>query len=222
MPNDPAQNPLCRLCESTATTKVTPAPARPMWHCPDCDLIFVGESALPTRDRERERYLQHRNRIDDFGYVATFDGIREAVRVCAAAQPNPRILDFGCGPAPVLVELLKRDGLNATGYDPFFAPSLNDDARFDIITCVETVEHFAQPRATFERIAKVLRPNGTFILQTQWHAGPMSIHHWWYARDDTHVAFYCAATMPVVADILNADRFEVLSEGLCVFHRHDR
>ncbi len=221
MPNDSAQTPPCRLCEAAPTTKVMPAPARPMWHCPYCDLVFVDESALPARDRERDRYLQHHNSIDDPGYVATFDRIREAVRDHAAAQPNPSILDFGCGPTPVLVELLKRDGFNATDYDPFFAPSFVDGASFDIITCVETAEHFAHPRATFARIAALLRPRGTFIMQTQWHAGPASIHHWWYARDATHVAFYSAETLTIIANLLEAETLDVLSDGLCAF-RHCR
>jgi len=200
---------------------VLPTPARQMWHCRNCDLILVDESALPTPDREKARYLQHHNSIDNAGYVATFDGIRAAVRQHAADFTAPRILDFGCGPAPVLVELLQRDGFDATGYDPFFAPSLDDPARFDIITCVETVEHFAHPRATFEQIATLLQTNGTFIMQTQWHRGAAAMRDWWYARDETHVAFYCAATMSVVADILTAGEFEVLKEGLCCFRRHE-
>ena len=217
----PVEVPNCRLCGASCSAPVSPTPVRAMWHCRKCDLIFVDDVALPPSEQERERYLKHQNHIDDEGYVATFDQIRQLVRDHARTKPQPHLLDFGCGPVPVLVELMRRESFDAKGYDPYFTPTLCDGEQFDVITCVETVEHFARPRRSFEQIDAHLKANGVFIMQTQWHHGPETIHDWWYARDITHVAFYSDATLPTIAEILHADEYESPTAGISIFRRND-
>ncbi len=39
-----------------------------------------------------------------------------------------------------------------------------DDASFDVVTCLEVIEHVSQPTALLREIARVLRPGGTAIL----------------------------------------------------------
>ena len=106
-----------------------------------------------------------------------------------------RVLDYGCGPCPVLVDLLRRAGYDAVGYDPLFAPDADLSRPFDTVISVETFEHFANPRAELHRIASLLRPGGHLIITTLFHHGPAGIPNWWYARDKTHVSFYSPATL---------------------------
>ena len=119
-----------------------------------------------------------------------------------------RVLDYGSGPGPVMVDLLREAGYDATGWDPFFA---NDPATigvgcgvgcaagaapsFEAVVSVETFEHFAEPRLEMERIVGLLRSDGLLIVQTLFHHGPETIADWWYVRDPTHVAFYSHATL---------------------------
>ena len=59
-------------------------------------------------------------------------------------------LDYGCGFAPALANILKSRGFKVELYDPFFFPDKKVfNKQYDFITCTETVEHFFYP---FEEI----------------------------------------------------------------------
>ena len=98
-----------------------------------------------------------------------------------------RVLDMGCG-AGLLAEPLTRMGASVTGVDA--APenirvakahaeqsALTIDYRageieavagetFDLITCLEVIEHVADPAVFMTGLARLLAPNGLMILST--------------------------------------------------------
>jgi SAM-dependent methyltransferase len=63
--------------------------------------------------------------------------------------------------------------LNADPNLPF------DDNSFDLVICTVSVEYLIHPEAIFEDVARVLRPNGTFVLtfSNRWFP-PKVIHVW--------------------------------------------
>lgn len=130
-----------------------------------------------------------------------------------------RVLDYGSGPNPVLVELLQRRGYRAVGYDPLFAPDTDLSEPFDAILAVEVFEHFAAPAREIKRITSLLRPGGRLIIHTLLHRGPNSFGDWWYARDLTHVTFYSLRTMRWIADKFRFHRFDSDGERLVKLDR---
>ncbi len=145
----------------------------------------------------RARYLKHHNTIEDSGYVEML--LRPIEMLRQHGVDIRRVLDYGCGPAPVLVELLKQEGYEAIGYDPLFAKDAGLSRPFDAVVSVETFEHFAEPQVELKRIVGLLRPGGYAVVMTQFHHGPDTIDDWWYARDPTHVAFYSQRTLDWIA-----------------------
>ncbi len=182
----------CPLCGTPSPFSLSYA-TRDFFHCPHCDLIFVPSTQHVELAAERQRYEQHNNNENNAGYVDMLDTVVNLLR--RFAGDAKRVLDYGCGPTPVLVNLLQRAGLDATGYDPIFAPGANLSKSFDAIVCVETVEHFRQPRESWTHMISLLRPGGILLVQTHFHTGPDSIDGWWYAHDKTHVSFYSDLTI---------------------------
>jgi SAM-dependent methyltransferase len=108
-------------------------------------------------------------------------------------------LDYGSGPTPVLVELLRKAGWDATGYDPFFAPDADLSRPFNAVVSTETFEHFRQPREETGRVLRLLAPGGVLVVMTSLCDAVTDWPRWHYARDETHVAFYSTRTFAHLA-----------------------
>ena len=107
---------------------------------------------------------------------------------CALA--NARVLDVGCG-GGLLAESLARAGAQVTAID--LAPSMVETARlhaldsgphdrlprrsrrtaaeqppakFDVVTCMEMLEHVPDPAATVAVLGKLVRPGGDVFIST--------------------------------------------------------
>jgi SAM-dependent methyltransferase len=124
--------------------------------------------------------------------------------------PKPgRALDAGCGHGAIVYELLDR-GWDAYGFDMskwlieqarnfstqaaqrFSVGELPDvpiQGSFDLITCVEVLEHVPDPQAVLSALRERLRPGGRLIATTP-NLRPLI--PWWDAEtiDPTHVSVH--------------------------------
>lgn len=107
-----------------------------------------------------------------------------------ASLASARALDVGCG-GGLLAESLNRAGARVTGID--LAPAMIDAARqhasdaqlpidyrvesaealaavepqsFDVVTCMEMLEHVPEPAATLGSLARLTRPGGHVFVST--------------------------------------------------------
>ncbi len=192
--------------------------------CPSCGGIFCGKEYLPSFEKERERYLLHKNSATDEGYRSVLEGFLSSVLgVLGTVNPSAlRILDFGCGPSPVLVNLCRERGWSAFGFDPVFFPggcpeSFSGEIRpgiFDLVLCHECAEHFHSPVKTFSEMSSFIKPEGFCAVSTHFvppvRTGekqdgkiipcfPDFFEKWWYRMDFTHVSFYSSGAMEKTA-----------------------
>ncbi|MEA2155670.1 MAG: hypothetical protein QOE11_1810 [Solirubrobacteraceae bacterium] len=115
---------------------------------------------------------------------ATLDGLE---------LPSPcRILDAGCGSGRTLDELAEYgdargvdlspaavDATRARGHDADVA-SVEDlpfpYGTFDLVTCLDVVEHTPDDRRTLDELRRVTRPGGTLLLTVPAHPALWSAH----------------------------------------------
>ena len=155
----------------------------------------------------------------DTGYRAFLEPAARATKASTASSAHG--LDYGCGPGPVLAEMLKESGRKVDLYDPFFfsAPPLRTP--YDFLTCTEAIEHFHNPRAEFGRLFELLKPQAPLIVMTAFRDVQQTSDaflHWHYRRDVTHVSFFSQRTLHACGERFNA-KVEFIGSSVAVMNR---
>lgn len=184
----------CPVCEHDAAHPFQTVGPRDYWRCPTCSCTFLQPDQRPSPAAERAEYRLHQNHPGDAGYRRHLQQLAgPLLQRLPLAQSG---LDFGCGPGPVLPDLLRDAGHAVALYDPFFRP--DDTAlatRYDFVTCTEVVEHFHHPADEFRRLQGLLKPGGWLGVMTRFQTDDARFAQWHYRRDPTHVVFYRETTL---------------------------
>ncbi|HEX5738583.1 MAG TPA: class I SAM-dependent methyltransferase [Hydrogenophaga sp.] len=189
----------CPVCEGQECHPFLTVGDRSYLRCPTCLATFLLPVQRPSPAAELAEYRLHQNTASDAGYREFLQ--RLSTPLLQRLHPGSHGLDFGCGPGPVLAELLREAGHAVSLYDPFFHPDTTTlSATYDFITCTEVIEHFHRPADEFRRLAGLLAPGGWLALMTNFQTDDARFAHWHYRRDPTHVVFYREATLRWLAN----------------------
>lgn len=161
----------------------------PYFRCTTCGFMFT-----PFFDdwtvSEFARFVYNDDYIKVDGEYAGVRPKREAAAIAQhlAGFTNLRILDYGSGTGMFSSYLQEEGYHNISSYDPFSSPS-RPEGRFDLVTCVEVLEHTTAPLTTLTDIAALLDPEGCVIFTTGiqtpnirelranwWYVGPRNGH----------------------------------------------
>lgn len=187
----------CPLCISSEIQDYYEDKKRRYLQCERCDLVFVATEFLPDRLQEKAEYDLHENSFEDTGYRQFLN--RAFMPVTEKQTPPASGLDFGCGPAPVLADMLTQAGFSMKWYDPIYA---NDKSvlsgRYDFITCTEAIEHFHRPVQEISLLTSLLKPDGLLVIMTKRVETPEKFANWHYKNDMTHVSFFSASTFDYI------------------------
>ena len=196
---------------------------RRFFRCGVCRLILVGSTDLPDLAAEKSRYLEHNNEVHDPDYRTFLARLWD--RVKPLLTPRASGLDYGAGPGPALVAMMREDGFEVEGYDPIFDPDTKALERtYDFIVCTETAEHMHRPGDELSRLDGMLRPGGllgvmtSFVDASDSPEGLAAFKNWYYRRDPTHVAFYSAATMEWIAGHMGW-QLELPAKNIAIFRK---
>jgi SAM-dependent methyltransferase len=137
-------------------------------------------------------------------------------------EPEARLLDAGCGSGRTLDELarygrvsgvdLSPDAVETArrrGHDDVRVGRVEElpfaDATFDVVTCLDVVEHTPDDRATLAELRRVTRPGGLLLVTVPAYQGLWS----WHDEVNQHFRRYdssslraaaCSAGLDVVTD----------------------
>ena len=177
------------------------------YFCKNCEAIFTAREEIVAAEEEKQRYLGHDNSHQNEGYVKMFKDFIEKV-IDPHLEKKGKALEFGCGPGPVLADLLVEEGFEVDKYDPYFYPDLNfKQKKYDLITSTEVFEHFSDPKKEIKLLNKLLKVGGYLAVMTSFHPGPEEFAEWWYKWDPTHIMFYNLKTFKKLVEDHN---FEII------------
>jgi len=185
--------PLCRA-DNRDTLHASSPSGGGYLRCNTCDLIYVTFDGILSPAEEQSRYLTHDNTHENAGYVDMLTRFIE--RAVTPHISTGKALEFGCGPGPVLADLLEARGFSVSLYDPYFAPDPGPlDCTYDIVTSTEVLEHVTDARSLWDRLRQLVKPGGYLAFTTRFHPGADAFAEWWYRRDPTHIRFYSRNTI---------------------------
>lgn len=160
----------------------------PIWRCPACSSIHC-ETEISGPELYRN-YPVHLSKADRFlrtwarklAKLGRFHGVGKA----------SLILDYGCGGGGLL-QCLKESGfINVHGFDPytqeFNKPSVLEN-KYDLVYCIEVIEHVAEPIAMLRTLRKLVRPGGLLILSTP-RAEGIDLQRWWLHQFPLHAPYH--------------------------------
>jgi hypothetical protein len=209
----------CIICRNPGPASFSTKDSKIYWSCNVCDGKYLDSLHYIYSDEEKERYLEHNNQIDDMDYRSFLAKL--AVPLNEKLSPGDTGLDFGCGHGPALADMLKKEGLNVSLYDPFFFPDKEVLLQtYDFITCTETAEHFHDPFQEFNTLDSLLKPGGWLGVMTCFLTTDDEFENWYYRRDPTHVTFYSEKTFDVIAAQRNWD-CEIKSKDIVLLQKPD-
>jgi len=208
---------VCKICGNDVQTIRDQQFDMCYYYCEYCEFIFIDERGILSKEEELQQYELHENSIENEGYVNMFKRFIE--KSIIPYKDNIRNgLDFGCGPGPVLAELLKREGLKVDIYDPYFAPKkVFESKRYDLITSTEVFEHLKEPIETLKLLKEHLNGKGILAIMTLFHPNnEEKFKKWWYRRDPTHISFYTPRTFRYLANKFHMDVLKIDQKNICV------
>ena len=160
-------------------------------------------------DEEKKRYSFHQNSIENEGYVQFLNRIIEPAKQYISIGMSG--IDYGCGPNPVLSQLVEKNGLKCDYYDPFFFPKIDIGRKYDFVFATECFEHFFSPADELKLICGILNTGGILGIMTEFVTDTTDFCNWYYKNDPTHVCFYSKKS---IAYINNAFGFsEIYNDG---------
>lgn len=173
--------------------------SRVYWRCGDCELVFLQSDLQVPTEFEVERYREHENDISDPGYRQFLQQLWQPLRERVSREGLG--LDFGSGPAPALIHLAEEDGYRMQAYDPYFQKDEGVlSKRFDYLVSSEVVEHFCEPKPSWDQLVSLVRPGGLIAIMTDRVPTEKAFKDWPYIRDLTHVCFYSEKTFCWLAE----------------------
>ncbi|WP_088329276.1 class I SAM-dependent methyltransferase [Lacimicrobium sp. SS2-24] len=207
----------CPLCQFQSSQHYWQDKRRDYWQCKQCLLVYVPPAQRLSAQAEKAEYDLHQNTSEDCGYVTFLS--RLATPLKAVLPPGSTGLDFGCGPNPVLANMLREAGHNVHVYDPFYFPDKQVlQQPYDFISCTEAIEHFYQPGAIWKDWMSMLNNQGWLAIMTKRVIDKNRFAAWHYKNDPTHVCFFSDHTFSWLAQHFNM-RLEVVGADVVLLQK---
>lgn len=191
----------CPLC-NTESELFEVIQTREYFKCGHCWAIFLNPENYLSSEKEKERYLEHENNVEDEGYQ---NFVRPLVlKILENQNPTDKGLDFGSGTGPVITKLLREETYDILTFDPFFDNKPERlQTTYDYIVSCEVIEHFHDPLEEFQLLYSLLNEGGNLYLKTHMHSEDIHFKSWYYKDDPTHVFIYHEKTMEWIKNKFN-------------------
>lgn len=186
--------------------------------CNTCGAYVKDKKYYVDNKREKQRYEEHYNDVNNAGYQNFTSPITNAI---LANQNKEQLgLDYGSGTGPVISKQLIDKDYRVKLFDPYFFPNYDNlNFQYDYIFSCEVFEHFYNPKKEIEKLLQILKPKGRLYIMTLLYNTQIEFKNWHYRNDPTHVFIYTLKTIEFIAKKYNLI-VEVTTNNLINIKKH--
>lgn len=213
----------CPLCEGRQFSLFhqdnTKRSQRPYYRCVQCHLVFVPQMFYLSPEAEKAEYDKHNNDTVDEGYRRFLNRLWSQLKPCLVS--GGKVLEFGCGPGPLLSQMIQEDGFEVSLYDHFYYPDKGvlTNTLYDGVTSTEVIEHLHNPKQVFELWLSLIKPKGYIGIMTKLVSNQDAFTRWHYKNDLTHVCFFSRECFQWLAHHYNLT-VNFHGNDVMIFQRH--
>lgn len=184
--------------------------------CEECGFIYTN-AFDDWSESEFSEHIYNKEYINidpDFPEVRPKQNAKFLME-CFTDIKSYHMLDFGSGNNR-LVELLKTEGVDATGWDPFYQNDRMPKDTFEFIVSFEVMEHTPDPIRTVSLIDSLLnKHNGKLFFSTLNNDSRLHLKmdDWYIAPRGGHVSYYSKKSLNILFKKFNM-RIYHISDGL--------
>jgi len=170
--------------------------------CEICGFIFT-EFFDNWSDQEFQRFIYNEDYIKVDGAYAIVrpdNDAKEWARRLVGSR-TACMLDYGSGTG-IFADRMCSAGFNVKCYDPFSSPQ-RPAGKFDIVTCIEVLEHSSNPGQTLQDMKSFLNTGGCILFQTGIQPADILERRcsWWYISPrNGHVSIYTIDALAHLAE----------------------
>ncbi|MCR8922237.1 class I SAM-dependent methyltransferase [Dasania sp. GY-MA-18] len=207
----------CTLCGLTGNPEFHRDRRRSYQRCQRCHLVYVPAEYWLSAEQEKAEYDLHQNHAQDEGYRRFLSRLTDPLQNKIAA--NAQGLDFGCGPGPVLAQIMGEAGWPMSVYDIFYYPQEQRLSQtYDFITATEVVEHLHSPATVLPRLWELINEQGYLAIMTKLVQDQAAFARWHYKNDPTHICFFSRETFCYIAGLWRA-QLEFIGNDVIFFKK---
>lgn len=174
-------------CEDSPLARFVPSGIA-VWYrrCATCGFLFTTFCDGWTAAEFAERIYNADYALVDPDYLAKrpLQCVQAIRQILEPAKATIRLCDYGGGDG-LLAQGLRDAGFACDSWDPFGTAGTTQLAaqQYDFVSCIEVIEHTADPVGTVTQIAALLRADGIVLFSTLLQPAnlPQGGLAWWYA-----------------------------------------
>jgi SAM-dependent methyltransferase len=170
--------------------------------CERCAFTFTEAFDTWTHaDFQQNIYNSDYVTVDpDYISARPISAAKEVAEAFSTSRTSMSILDYGGGTG-LFAQRMRELQFSATTYDPFSSFNAMPAERFDLITCLEVMEHIPFPKETVQTMLSLLDKNGAILFSTllQPESFEKTGLNWWYASPrNGHVSLYSSQSLALL------------------------
>jgi hypothetical protein len=204
----------------------------PYYSCNNCGFIFTNFMDKWTpEDFKRDIYNDDYARINppipgrDVVPFKETPSYQKGLYIAAhfdGSQSEIRVLDYGSGgnPGPTGQALIDK-GFQVHSYEPYRGDGAQPDGKYDLIICIEVLEHCHDLKYVTEFMKRLLSRDGMIWIQTLVHPHPAPddiLSSWYISPRDGHVSIHTFWSLTLLFNLVGMNLVQT-PRGMFAFRR---